>query len=355
MQMTRRTLLGTGTAIAAGTVLLAGPADAAAAMATPALRLPAPTGPYPVGSVDLHLVDRRRTDPLAPTRRPRELMVRLWYPARRSPGPLTPYLGPTLSRLLVGEINMLTDTDHPPDLLTFPTPGRTNAPRAAGTHPLVLFSPGRSTNAAFYTGLLTELASRGLVVAAIDHTFDAPVEFTDGRVELPPSDVDEATLLATRVADVRFVLGRLGDRAAVVGHSLGSRTAIDAIDQDHRFAAGIAIDGNPLGDASLRAPFLLLGNQGHRRAEDPDWAAFYDRLRGPRRHLVVDGAEHHDFTDLTVFKATVDIGGVFELGPIDGRRALAITRTFATAWLTDRSAPLLCGESAQFPEVDFQP
>ena len=239
--------------------------------------------------------------------------------------------------------------------MTFPTPGRTDAPRAAGTHPLVLFSPGQSTNSAFYTGLLVEMASRGLVVAGIDHTFDAPVEFPDGRVEVPPSDVDESTLLATRVADARFVLDRLGDRASVVGHSLGSRTAVGAIDQDRRFTAGIAIDGNPLGDASLRAPFMLLGNQSHRRADDPDWAAFYDRLRGPRLHLVVDGAEHQDFTDLTIFKSTLDIGGVFELGPIDGRRALGIARTFVTAWLTDRSAPVLRGESGRFPEVDFQP
>jgi len=34
---------------------------------------------------------------------------------------------------------------------------------------------------------------------------------------------------------------------------------------------------------------------------------------------------------------------------------LSVTRTFVTAWLTDRSDPVLRGESARFPEVDFQP
>src|SRR5215470_7662824 len=189
------------------------------------------------------------------------------------------------------------------------------------------------------------MASRGFGVAGIDQTFDAPGVFPGGRAEIPTSAGDDATLVATRVADARFVLDSLrGSRASIVGHSLGSRTAVNAIDQDRRFVAGVALDGNPLGEASLRVPFLLLGNQGHRRVDDPDWAAFYDRLRGPRRHLVVDGARHHDFTDLTLFKSTVDIGTVFELGPIDGRRALDITRTFATTWLTDRAAPLFRGE-----------
>jgi hypothetical protein len=49
--------------------------------AIPRLSLPAPTGPHRVGTTSLHLVDDSRIDPLAPTPRARELMVRLWYPA----------------------------------------------------------------------------------------------------------------------------------------------------------------------------------------------------------------------------------------------------------------------------------
>ena len=49
------------------------------------LDLSAPTGPLQVGTTSLHLVDDSRIDPLAPTSRVRELMVRLWYPGRREP------------------------------------------------------------------------------------------------------------------------------------------------------------------------------------------------------------------------------------------------------------------------------
>ncbi|MEO3819023.1 hypothetical protein [Plantactinospora sp. B24E8] len=40
-------------------------------------RLPAPTGPYPVGTTELHLVDHDRADPWVADR-PRELMISLW-------------------------------------------------------------------------------------------------------------------------------------------------------------------------------------------------------------------------------------------------------------------------------------
>ncbi len=78
----------------AGAVLPSGPA--AAAPGSPAVPLPAPTGPLAIGRVALHLVDRRHRDPLAPGDRfreppqssvPAELMAQLWHPARRAPGP----------------------------------------------------------------------------------------------------------------------------------------------------------------------------------------------------------------------------------------------------------------------------
>src|SRR5262245_44431459 len=104
--LTRRGLLVSGTTLAAGAALGAwaigtraprATAIVAGAIASPSpdmplLSLPAPTGGYPVGTLSLHLVDRSRIDPLAPTRRYRELMVRLWYPAASSHGPCAPYL-----------------------------------------------------------------------------------------------------------------------------------------------------------------------------------------------------------------------------------------------------------------------
>src|SRR3954469_24231135 len=57
--------------------------------------LPRPTGHDRIGVVPLHLVDRSRSDPWVPSHPVRELMVSLWYPARRGHArPVAPWLPP---------------------------------------------------------------------------------------------------------------------------------------------------------------------------------------------------------------------------------------------------------------------
>lgn len=376
--LTRRSLLA-GTTLAGAALALA-PWRSVLASTTPVpppLSLPAPTGPLRVGTVSMHLVDSGGVDPLAPTPRPRELMVRLWYPAGAAHQAAARYLPAGVAGVYTDFLNAATGASHPADLLTFPTHSRQDAPALLGVRrPVVLFSPGFGLNAALYTGLHEELASRGYIVVGVDHTFDASaVEFPDGRLEtqLPGLLVDDL-LHAVRARDMLFVLDQLcGDsrlprglgrmldlsRVAAFGHSLGSSTVITAMDQDQRIDAGAALDGNPLGTSTLHQPFLMMGNQGHRRADDPDWADFYDRLLGPRRHLVIDGAEHADLSDVTVFKAAIATAALFEVGPIEGLRALTVQRTYLTAWLNQallgRPSHLLRHESPAFPEVDFQP
>jgi dienelactone hydrolase len=381
----RLVVVGVGLAVAAGTWI---PAPAAHGPdATARLSLPAPTGPHRVGTTSLHLVDDSRTDPLAPAPRARELMVRLWYPAAaQSRQPAAAYQTPGVNSVFTDFLRAVTGVDLPTDLLSFPTHSLQDPPAMPGARrPVVLFSHGLGVSAAINTALHEELASRGYVVAGIDHTFDGVVEFPDGRVEVqqPGLRVDER-LREIRAADLRFVLDQLTGLAAghnpdaghrplprglarmldltrvgAYGHSLGGPTVIGAMNQDPRIGAGAALDGTLRGPISFDRPFLMMGNQHERRADDPDWADFYDQLRGPRLHLVIDGAEHSDLTDMTVFKSTIDFSVVFPTGPIDGERALSIQRRYLTAWfdwaLRGRARPLLRGESTRFPEVDFQP
>jgi hypothetical protein len=201
--------------------------------------------------------------------------------------------------------------------------------------PVVLFSPGLSTNVAFYSGLLQDLASRGFAVFGVDHTFDALVEFPDGRIELPVENADPATFLAVRVDDLRQVRDRLAQhcRVAAMGHSLGSMTVIGALERDSRFASGVAIDGNPLGEASLAQPFLMMGNPSHTRATDPIGPPSTIGCATRACTWWCTGAEHYLVSDLTVFKEQIELGGVFELGAIGGRRAMHIGRTYLGAWL----------------------
>src|SRR5205823_14014893 len=108
--------------------------------------------------------------------------------------------------------------------------------RRRGRWPVVVFSPGFGVERELYAGLVEDLANHGYVVVAIDHPHDASVvQFPDGHVVMPGSQMDITAALSVRVADTRFVLtelarlGRAGSFAGrfdlghvgMFGHSLG--------------------------------------------------------------------------------------------------------------------------------------
>jgi hypothetical protein len=306
--ISRRRVLGTAATLAAG---LAGvdPASAAGALAPqPQVRLtlPAPTGPYPIGTVSLHLVDRGRQDPFWSTPHPRELMVNVWYPSRHtghgrralwmSAGALAHYR-PELEEFL--SFSPDTAPGQPPintpvslDGVDFPVTHAGQAVPVAGRahpYPVVLYSPGYAAGRELGTTLVEDLASHGYVVVTISNTYEAwEVEFPGGRVELgrhdlanPENDLTHDTFVAVqiRVADARFVLDRLTAlqagrnpdaeqrllpaglggslnlaRIGMFGHSLGGATAAQTIAHDSRVIAGIDLDGSFIPDLSLLPP-----------------------------------------------------------------------------------------------------
>ncbi len=157
-----------------------------------------------------------------------------------------------------------------------------------------------------YAGLVEDLASHGYVVVAIDHPHDAGiVEFPDGHVVVPRSQMDIETALTVRVADTRFVLdassrgsidqgffaGRLDlGHVGMFGHSLGGAAAASTMLVDSRIDAGADLDGVLFGaarTAGLSRPFMLMsGEPGF--AADPNRAGFWQSvarasLRGRHR------------------------------------------------------------------------
>ncbi|MEU6732276.1 hypothetical protein ABZ929_03580 [Streptomyces physcomitrii] len=145
------------------------------------LRLPRPTGPFRVGAETLHLTDHSRRDPWVPEAGDRELMVSLSYPARGGgAGRERPYLTGVEARLLV-EFPERPGVD-PARVAATRTHARTGARPAPGRFPLVLLSPGFTLPRATLTSLAEDLASRGYVVAAIDHAYESSgTAFPGGR------------------------------------------------------------------------------------------------------------------------------------------------------------------------------
>ncbi|GII04581.1 alpha/beta hydrolase family protein [Planobispora takensis] len=343
-----------------------------------ALALPEPTGPYPVGTTVLHLVDDSRPDPWVPTVKSRELMVSLWYPSRESRGRRAPYMTEKEAELLLKENGI---GGVPARLLsgtrTNAVTGATPLGRRRGL-PLVVLSPGFGAPRTSLTGLAEDLASRGYVVAGVDHTYEAAgTTFPDGRtvtcVACRGQDYGPKTTRG-RAADVSFVLDRLTgedpawkhaglidpSRIAMAGHSIGGNSATWTMLNDSRVRAGINMDGSfwmPIPGKGLSRPFMLLGaGEIHEPdGQDTTWKRDWQRMTGWKRWLTVGGAGHASFLDYAPLLAgKVDFE---DLGTLPGTRSMEITRGYVAAFLDlhlrKRPQRLLDGPSRRYPEVRF--
>ncbi|MFD5099486.1 alpha/beta fold hydrolase [Streptomyces albidochromogenes] len=298
-----------------------GSASASGDSGLPLLRLPAPTGPYPVGARVLHLVDRSRNDPWEPGIGVRELMVTVLRPAVSGRGfPRVAHLTPGAA----GEFAALAPLIRPHlpahgvDWAATLTHARAGAPALPGRRPVLIYSPGGGDARTMGSSLAIDLASYGWTVVTVDHPGDASeVEFPDERPDrerirttvLRP-DLDAATfrtMIDTRVADLRFVLDTLAvDRVGVYGHSAGGTAAAQALHEDRRIAAAVNLEGYldqmdgellPVARQGADRPLLLAGTDGSRDTRlDRSWSALLAHA-GPVTRWQLDDTAHWVFTD----------------------------------------------------------
>lgn len=360
--------------------------DAMQAPPHAALSLPLPSGALAIGSVSLHLVDRSRWDPLAPTRMRRSLMVTLWYPASQAVAPAAAYLDRGAASVVDQELDVPAGTFE-----AARSHARTEAPvavRKGRGYPVVIYSPGFGSWRDASTALDEELVSHGFIVVTIDHPYDgAAVEFPDGTIVkarplAAPAKTKILTLdawdamakrnLSVRVADVRFVVdmletlnaGRNPDavrgslpshlagaldlhRIGMFGHSLGGATTAQVMRIETRILAGMSLDG-PIPKANkapcIRQPIVLIRSvdPAIERLTVPSWDSPAAALCGQRRAVMLTGAGHNDFTDLTVFARQLALDRrqrvSWALGSIEARKAVDAERryvvTFFARWLS---------------------
>ncbi len=397
-----------------------------------------PTGRLDVGAVSLHLVDYNRQDPYFSTPHARELMVTVWYPADldcndrahedgpaktrseqpwplmawKSPGTLV-YYRPQLEHHLENlpaELVSPTPGSPPPapppptivdislDNVAFPTThARLGAPvaRSKSPYPVVLYSPAGGDGREHGTMLAEDLASRGYIVVAMSHTYNASqVEFPDGRIERGVEDplhipahlnIGSEVVQGVHVADARFVIDKLTELAAglnpdaalrrlpvglhraldmsrigMFGHSVGGGATAHALALDYRIAAGIDLDGSifPLNGAHASPPATRLEETRKELArvaklvgarsfmaitssKSPERTGvllngFYSELTGYRRLANLVGGIHGDFEDLrSLVRQLVDtrvIPPQLQRGNLQPARSIAVQRAYIAAF-----------------------
>jgi dienelactone hydrolase len=315
----------------------------ALALAAIALQVgvPAPTGQYPVGTTTIAV----GTTP-----------VQLWSPAA-SGGPAVTYLPAAVARTAAAELGV-----PPARLETATVRARAGAPVRArsGGWPIVVFSPGYGESRQLYTGLVSDLASRGYVVAALDHPGQATaIVYPGGRSvvlrQLPRVLGRFQTLVRQRVAAISVVLDRLRGlpafagaldlaRIGVLGHSLGGAAAAAALVANERIAAAVDLDGS-IGDLppgrNWNKPFMLLESPGSLTASGScggghcrhDILEFMRHLTGPRLVFSFRGAKHYNFSDYDFLAPELGVHSRrVPLGTIDPLRALTAERAYIAAF-----------------------
>jgi len=310
--------------------------------------VPRPTGNSQVGTRVMHWVDGHRMDPYRGDGTKRELMVRFWYPTSGAAA-CTPADYTSLG--VWTQFSQLLRTPLP----QVSTNSCLNAPVESGAHAVVLVTPGFTGTFTDYTFLTEDLASRGYVVVAVDHTYEATaVEFPDGRLEqgifgsfltsYTRSDPQAlAFAVSVRLADLRFVVNQLTtlnnvgnsafagkldlSRLALVGHSLGGLTTVRGVEKDKRFRAGISLDGLVPDHLTLptTTPVLVLRAGTNWNENDCQlWSA----LQGVRAAVNLNGMEHVALSD------AVWIGnGAVATGPMGIDKTIAAVRETSAAFL----------------------
>ncbi|MDE2294525.1 MAG: dienelactone hydrolase [Gammaproteobacteria bacterium] len=245
---TVRAAHGRAAALCACALLLAGVVPAAHAERPPSEFGPdapqlAPLGHYAVGFEAITLVQHAQVDVLAydpvthrAPKRDRRLVVDVWYPAVAEPR----------APRMVYSAAFPSAPPAPPAPFTVPGIAVRGAPFAGANHPLVVVSHGYSNDPVAMSWITENLASKGYVVAAIQHD-DPPI--TDKAKFIGP--------VMRRPLDIAFVAATLQrtfaakhwidpERTALLGYSMGGYgvlTAAGAVLDPHSPAAKSVPDG----------------------------------------------------------------------------------------------------------------
>ncbi len=371
----------------------------------PVFSLPEPSGPYAIGTLLYHWVDRSRGEIFtADPQDHRELMVQIWYPAQASPSmPHAPYIQDPRALVSLAHLLHLPDfaLDHLKYTQTHAVPSAMVV-KGNSSYPVLIFSAGRGGFRQESTHLFEELVSHGYIVAAVDSPYaSSGVVFPDGRLVnidprlLPgpsrglPTDlhffIDVA--LPYLAQDVIFTLDKLStlnradpngiltgrldlQHAGLLGPSLGGLVGAEASYLDPRFRALVAMDVQMPDDvvqSGLRQPVMFISReakwmkiegwyQGSIDETQYTMRWVYEHLAGDAYLVLVPGMFHTNFSDAALFSPLMRWLGL--VGPIDGRRANDIVSAYTLAFfdkhLKGQPAGLLDGPSEEYPEVSLQ-
>ena len=321
--------------------------------AVPVFTMPAPEGDFSIGSETFHWVDSSRLEWFTDENDNdvREIMVQAWYPSENSDSIGTNSYMDFMnlrSKTLASAGKIPAFLPSHLNMISTNTRNDVACSNKSEKYPVLIFSHGITGSRHLHQILFEHLASKGYVVFALDHSFDANLTiFPDGKIadyrsEItghPDSILIREKQINTRAFDIGFIIdqireietgmidsklsGRLDlDRVALGGHSYGDATAILASHNHEIVKACVVLDGwiSPIPDEviseGINVPFLFMGRPSW---HDSDYPGNYERLADLITHssnekydLRINQTLHLDYTDIPLMsplvKHVMDVG-----------------------------------------------
>ena len=321
--------------------------------AVPVFTMPAPEGDFSIGSETFHWVDSSRLEWFTDENDNdvREIMVQAWYPSENSDSIGTNSYMDFMnlrSKTLASAGKIPAFLPSHLNMISTNTRNDVACSKKLEKYPVLIFSHGITGSRHLHQILFEHLASKGYIVFALDHSFDANLTiFPDGKIadyrsEItghPDSVLIREKQINTRAFDVGFIIdqireietgmidsklsGRLDlDRVALGGHSYGGATAILASHNHEIVKACVVLDGwiSPIPDKviseGINVPFLFMGRPSW---HDSDYPGNYERLADLITHssnekydLRINQTLHLDYTDIPLMsplvKHVMDVG-----------------------------------------------
>jgi pimeloyl-ACP methyl ester carboxylesterase len=325
--------------------------------AVPVFTMPAPNGDFSIGSETFHWVDSSRLEWFTDEndKDVREIVVQAWYPSDDSnsidPNQYMDFMK-LRSKTLASAGKIPAFLPSHLDMIMTNTRKEVDCSERLEKYPVFIFSHGITGSRHLHQVLFEHLASRGYVVFAPDHSFDANLTiFPDGKIadyrsEItghPDSILIREKQINTRAFDIGFIIdqirkietgiidsklsGKLDlNKVALGGHSYGGATAILASHNHEIIKACVVLDGwiSPIPDKviseGINVPFLFMGRPSW---DDSDYPGNYERLAdliadssNEQYDLRINHTLHLDYTDIPLMsplvKHVMDVG---ELSP----------------------------------------
>ena len=334
----------------------------------PIPRIPAPSGPFQVGTRSYEFIDEARKELYSGKDEARRFMIQVWYPAEVKDSDVR---APWMENAEVFAPAIAGFFELPPfffDHLTLTSiPAYTDADVATADEdfPVIVFSHGWNGFSAQNAGQALELASRGYVVVGIQHTYGAMTTvFPDGTIApnnpkaLPEDGTDPNYEMVAQVLvkqwaeDISFSLDQLAawneagshpfegkldlSRVGVYGHSTGGGAAIQFCGTDVRCVAVLGLDPfmRPVSAEVLESgvgqpSFFMFSQSWADDVNSPSsrlFAQFIPNVSDNYGVVKIEGTRHYDFSDLPLFSPIAPQLGL--KGPLNGKRVTEIVNAY---------------------------